>query len=69
MAADVDAWRPDPQHLAAGSRVVVADPSRAGLGHRGVATVVACEARRVANQPIVGMNQVKLHTFSTLDLD
>jgi 23S rRNA (uracil1939-C5)-methyltransferase len=39
--SNVDDWPPSPADL------VVADPSRAGLGKDGVATVVACEPRRI----------------------
>ncbi|HUQ39495.1 MAG TPA: hypothetical protein VM030_05025, partial [Acidimicrobiales bacterium] len=41
VRADVSRWRPQPADL------VVADPSRAGLGREGVAVVTACAPRRV----------------------
>ena len=47
IAADVERWRPDAALSARRSRVVIADPSRAGLGRRGVDAVLGCDARRV----------------------
>ncbi len=42
VRADVGKWRPREQH-----DVVVADPSRAGLGRHGTRTVLACGADRI----------------------
>lgn len=47
IAADVERWRPDAALSARRSRVVIADPARAGLGRGGVDTVLGCDARRV----------------------
>lgn len=48
-ADDVDRWRPSHEQQAAGAghAVVVADPSRAGLGRAGVASVAACDPSTV----------------------
>ena len=47
VGSDVERWRPQPELLGPDRRVVVADPARAGLGRRGVDTVLACEPERV----------------------
>lgn len=47
IAADVERWRPDAALSARRSRVVIADPARAGLGRRGVDAVLGCDARSV----------------------
>ena len=45
VEADVHQWRPEPGTVPVD--VVVADPSRAGLGTRGADTVAACEPRTI----------------------